>query len=80
MMSTFQIPKLSSNVSFYKRKLRVYTEDFYRASSAHKLYVWTEIHGSKGSNDVISVLHNRIDDVPDSVTHLILWMDWKLYH
>jgi len=76
MMSTIQIPRLSTSVSFYKRKLRVHAEDFFRASSkAHHISVWSELHGKKGTNDVISVLHNGLENVSDNVKHLILWMD-----
>ena len=33
MMSVGQVPKLSTGASFYLRKLKVYTEDFYSASN-----------------------------------------------
>ena len=76
MMAVIQIPKLSTNMSFYKRKLRLHAEDFYRSSSkSHHIAVWSEIHGKKGSNNVISVLHKMLENIPKIVRHLILWMD-----
>jgi hypothetical protein len=76
MMSVQQIPKLSTGAAFYKRKYKVYNEDFYLANTKqHHMYLWGQEEGKKGANDVISCLHKCIETIPDVCKHLICWFD-----
>ena len=76
MMSVGQVPKLPTGASFYLRKLKVYNEDFYSASrDQHSMFLWTQMEGKKGANDVISCLHEFLDTIPDVCKHIILWFD-----
>jgi hypothetical protein len=76
MMSVLQIPKLPTGAAFYKRKYKVYNEDFYSASrNEHNMFLWGQLEGKKGANDVISCLHQFLETVPDGCKHLICWFD-----
>ena len=76
MMSVQQIPKLSTGAAFYKRKYKVYNEDFYLASSdQHRMCLWGQLEGKKGANDVLSCLHNFLEEIPGTCKHLICWFD-----
>jgi hypothetical protein len=76
MMSVQQIPKLSTGPAFYLRKYKVYNEDFYMASrNQHHMYLWGQLEGKKGANDVISCLHKFLERVPSECKHLICWFD-----
>ena len=76
MMSVGQVPKLPTGASFYLRKLKVFNEDFYSASSdQHSMFLWNQMQGKKGANDVISCLHAFLEMIPDVCTHLICWFD-----
>jgi hypothetical protein len=75
MMSVQQIPKLGTGAAFYKRKYKVYNEDFYLASNdQHSMHLWGQMDGKKGAIDVLSCLHTFLDTVPDT-RHLICWFD-----
>ena len=72
MMSVIQIPKVSTSVSFYKRKYRVYNEGFYLASSKkHSMLLWGELNAKKKP---LSALHEFLETVPET-KHLICWFD-----
>ena len=76
MMSVQQAPKISTSASFYLRKYKVYCEDIFDSSkNMHNMYLWGQLDGRKGSIDVISCLHQSLEQIPDSVKHLILWFD-----
>ena len=76
MMSVAQIPKLPTGASFYLRKLKVYNEDFYSASrDQHSMFLWNQLEGKKGANDVISCLHAFLETIPAVCKHLICWFD-----
>ena len=76
MMSVQQVPKISTSASFYLRKYKVYCEDIFDSSkNMHNMYLWGQLDGKKGSIDVISCLHQSLEQIPDSVKHLILWFD-----
>jgi hypothetical protein len=76
MQSVNQIPKLPTGRAFYKRKYKVYNEDFYLASSGqHSMFLWGQLDGKKGAIDVISCLHAFIETIPDGCKHLICWFD-----
>jgi hypothetical protein len=76
MQSVNQIPKLPTGAAFYKRSYKVYNEDFYLASSGqHSMYMWGQLDGKKGANDVISCLHKFLGTITDQCKHLILWFD-----
>ena len=65
MMSVGQVPKLPTGASFYLRKLKVYNEDFYDASiDQHSMYLWNQLQGKKGANDVLSCLHEFLETIP----------------
>ena len=76
MMGVGQVPKLPTGASFYLRKLKVYNEDFYSASrDQHSMFLWSQIEGKKGANDVLRCLHKFLETIPDACTHLICWFD-----
>jgi len=76
MQSVNQIPKLPTGAAFYKRSYKVYNEDFYLASSDHhSMYLWGQLEGKKGANDVVSALHTFLETITDECKHLICWFD-----
>jgi hypothetical protein len=76
MMSVGQMPTCPTGASFYLRKLKVCNEYFYSASrNQQSMFIWSQIQGKKGTNDVVSGLHKCLETVPDTCTHLISWFD-----
>ncbi|GBP47066.1 hypothetical protein EVAR_29669_1 [Eumeta japonica] len=74
---TLPLPRIPTNIIFYKRQLWVYNCGIHAASNEKGYcYVWAEGEAGRGAQEVRSCLLNYIDDkLPKNVDHLILWSD-----
>lgn len=71
------LPHIPSGDVFYKRQIWQYNFCIYSAKTGiSTFYMYDEFTGKKGSNEVISFLHNYIENhVPREVTTLYLFSD-----
>lgn len=76
IQKTHCLPKLSTNVAYYKRQLNFYNFGIHVGSSNKGIFnVWLEHEASKGTQEVGSCLKRYIDCIHPSVKTLILWSD-----
>jgi hypothetical protein len=77
LQKVISLPRIHSNIVFYKRQLSLYNLGIHsgKRNEGH-FNVWLENEGSRGAQDIGSVLMKHITEkVPASVRHLILWSD-----
>lgn len=74
---TLPLPRIPTNVAFYKRQLWLYNSGVHSASDdVGHCYVWVEGEAGRGAQEVGSCLLKYIDmKLRPSVEHLILWSD-----
>lgn len=76
IQKTHSLPKLSTNVAYYKRKLNLYNFGIHVGSTNKGIFnVWLEHEASKGTQEVGSCLKKYIETINPSVKKLILWSD-----
>lgn len=76
IQKTHSLPKLSTNVAYYKRQLNLYNFGIHVGSSNKGIFnVWLEHEASKGTQEVGSCLMKYIKRIKPSVKKLILWSD-----
>ena len=74
MMSTLPLPKLESNLAFYKRQLWMYVEGLHNdLNNTGYMYTWLESQSGKGSREVCNVLYQHF--LALKYTKYILWCD-----
>lgn len=67
-----------SNVStlYYSRKFATYNNTFYDlANGAGYCFLWDENHGKRGSEEIGTTLLKMLNNLPESVTDVILYSD-----
>ncbi len=77
LQSVLQIPSSPVSQFYYKRKICMYNLTVYECTppnNAH-CFVWTEVDGKRGSNDIGSCILQYIQKLPATVTKLILFSD-----
>lgn len=74
---TLPLPRIPTNVVFYKRQLWVYNSGIHSASDDKgHCYVWVEGEAGRGAQEVGSCLLHHIDnELRPHTEHLILWSD-----
>lgn len=74
---THTLPKLPTNVVYYKRQLNLYNLGIHCGSTGQGFfYVWLEHEGGRGTQEVGSCLRKFVKEkLKPGVTHLILWSD-----
>lgn len=76
LQKTHPLPKLSTNVAYYKRQLNLYNFGIHVGSTGKGFFnVWQENEASKGTQEVGSCLKKYIDSIKAPVKKLILWSD-----
>lgn len=76
IQKTHSLPKLSTNVAYYKRQLNLYNFGIHVGSTNKGIFnVWLEHEASKGTQEVGSSLKKYIATIKPSVKKLILWSD-----
>ena len=62
--------------TFYKRKLSVCNLSvFSLADKSAACYIWTEVEGQRGSNEIGTCLYKHLESLPKSVHHVVLFSD-----
>lgn len=77
MEKTLPLPRIPTNIVFYKRQLWVYNAGVHSGKKDQGYcYVWVEGQAGRGSQEVRSCSMKHIKNhVPATVKHLILWSD-----
>ncbi len=78
LQSVLQVPCSAASPFYYKRKICVYNLSVYETSSKKKTahcFVWSEIDGKRGSNEIGSCLLKYIAQLPSEKKHLVLFSD-----
>ena len=78
LQSVFSVPRLSSNVVFYKRQLSVYNLGIHDcATETAYMNVWDETTASRGAQEIASCLRKYLTSNGNqgNKTELILWSD-----
>lgn len=76
MQKTLPLPRLPTNIVYYKRQLNAYNFGVHVGSSGKGIFnVWMETEGSKGTQEVGSCLRKHIMSITQPVKTLILWSD-----
>lgn len=73
---THALPRLSTNIAYYKRQLNLYNLGIHVGSENRGIFnVWLENEASKGTQEVGSALRKYIEQIGSPVKKLILWSD-----
>lgn len=74
---THCLPRLPTNIVYYKRQLNLYNQGIHCGSSGKGyFYIWLEHEAGRGTQEVGSCLKKFIiEHLKSGVTHLILWAD-----
>lgn len=76
LQKTHALPKLSTNVAYYKRQLNLYNFGIHVGSTGKGIFnVWLENEASKGTQEVGSCLKKFIENIKPTAKKLILWSD-----
>lgn len=78
MQKTLPLPRLSTNILFYKRQLWLYNCGIYAGKEKKSTFnIWIEGDAGRGAQEVGSCLRKYIlgDNISDKVEELILWSD-----
>ncbi|CAK1588598.1 unnamed protein product [Parnassius mnemosyne] len=78
LQAILQIPSTKVGLLYYTRKLTVYNLTLYESALPNEAYcfVWTEVHGKKGSSEVGTILaHYLTNCIPENVTEVSLFSD-----
>ena len=76
MESVLPTPYDPTGQTFYKRKLSVYNLSvFSLANKSAACYIWTEVEGQRGSNEIGTCLYKHLESLPKSVHHVVLFSD-----
>ncbi|CAG9825651.1 unnamed protein product [Phaedon cochleariae] len=70
-------PYLSTNIVYYKRVLSVYnlTVRDYCSTESSICFMWHEVIGGRGSDQIASCIFKKIMDLPDTVQHVTTYSD-----
>lgn len=76
LQAILQLPYAAENQLYYVRKLNVYNFTIYDSSdkSGH-CFLWDEINGNKGSNEIASCLVKYLKSLPKIVKHVASFSD-----
>lgn len=76
MEKTLPLPRIPTNVVFYKRQLWLYNEGVHSGNKDRGFcYIWVEGEAGKGAQEVGSVLRKHVKEEISDVKNLIFWSD-----
>lgn len=65
-----------TSITYYKRKLHMYNLTvFSMADQKGYCYMWTEVEGQRGSNEISTCIYKYLESLPKSVQHVIFYSD-----
>lgn len=75
LQKVLNMPSSSVSLLYYLRKLNVYNATIYEAKSPNDgfCYLWTELEGRKGSDEVATALYLWIQRLPKTVTEISIF-------
>lgn len=76
LQAILQLPYAAENQLYYVRKLNVYNFTIYDSfdRSGHA-FLWDELNGKKGSNEIASFLLDYLQSLPEHVNHVASFSD-----
>ena len=76
MQQVLSTPSATTSTIFYKRKLSSYNLSMYsNGSGAGTCYLWDEINGKRGANEIGTCLYIHINSLPPNINHVSLYSD-----
>ena len=76
LQQTLPTPKLTTNVSFYKRKMWTYNLGIFNMKTQKStMYIWDEVTAKRGSSEIASCLSHWLEENHGDETTLILFSD-----
>ena len=76
LQSILQLPCSEASPLYYKRKLTLYNLTVHKAVSLDgHCYVWTEVDGRKGANEIATALYLYLTSLPLTVLQVLLSSD-----
>lgn len=77
LQQVLPVPFLTSNIAYYKRLLSMYNLTIRDCASdeSSECYMWSELEGGRGSEQIGSCILKKILDLPDSTEQLITYSD-----
>lgn len=76
LQKVLQTPFDPTSMTYYKRKLHMYNLTvFSMADQKGYCYMWTEVEGQRGSNEIGTCIYKYLESLPRSVQHVIFYSD-----
>lgn len=78
LQQVLDTPSLTANVSFYKRLLSTYNltvRDCTVDGDITSCYMWHEVIGKRGSDEIASSVLKKLESLPESVMHVVTYSD-----
>ncbi|XP_046684566.1 uncharacterized protein LOC124370321 [Homalodisca vitripennis] len=77
LQKALAFPNLTCSIAYYKRNMYVYNLGCHQlADSSAFMYVWNEVEGSRGSQEVASCITEHLShNVSNDVSHVIMFSD-----
>jgi len=77
LQSVLQVPSSDASQMYYKRKLCCYNFTIYEQAQPHDAhcYLWSEVDGRRGSNEIGSCLLQYLQSLPKSVEQISMFSD-----
>jgi hypothetical protein len=77
LQSVLQVPSSDASLMYYKRKLNCYNLTIYEQASPNNAYcyLWSEIDGKRGSNEIGTCLFQYLKSLPAEVEEVSMFSD-----
>jgi len=77
LQSVLQVPCSGASLMYYKRKLCCYNLTIYEQAPPNEAYcyLWSEVNGKRGSNEIGSCLYNYLKHLPNDISEISMFSD-----